>query len=484
MPLDIQQTSADKRLSPRHFHVFLSSPGDVGEERRIVEDVIQTRLAKDAFLRGRVTFDVISWDDPNAPTPMPANLSPQDAVIRFGRRPAECEIVIVVLWSRLGTHLDTAKFTKSNGEPYLSGTEWEYEDAANADPPPDVLLYRRTEKPRIDIDDPELAAKKKQYELVNTFLARFHNADGSFAGSVTDYAAPDALEQRLVSDLTNLLSRRIGVADAAMAERLATLERIADEAIAAKEALERQVRELSEQQTLKDDTIRSLNAAVEALTAQARERQEVSGIETALQQLAANNVSGAVAIFQDVLDRKEADGKRKEAESKKALQEAAAAARHLGALASLQDTQGALAAYRRAANLEPEDVWTWIAIADLEVQGGTLDRAKEAAERARAVAQSTDSERDLSVSQEKIGDVLTCRRRWRATGPPSPSASAWPAPTRAMPAGSGILLFHIGAWPGMGISRTSTGDRWSAFCRPSKRKGDWLLLTKSGFRSL
>ena len=97
MPLDDPRASADKGLSPRHFHVFLSSPGDVAEERRLVEDVIQTRLAKDAFLRGRVTFDVISWDDPDAPTPMPANLSPQEAVIRFSRRPAGCEIVIIIL---------------------------------------------------------------------------------------------------------------------------------------------------------------------------------------------------------------------------------------------------------------------------------------------------------------------------------------------------------------------------------------------------
>jgi hypothetical protein len=48
MPLDIQQAASDKGLSPRHFHVFLSSPG-VAKERRIVEEVIQTQLAKDAF---------------------------------------------------------------------------------------------------------------------------------------------------------------------------------------------------------------------------------------------------------------------------------------------------------------------------------------------------------------------------------------------------------------------------------------------------
>jgi hypothetical protein len=38
MPLDVQQTWLDKGLSPPHF---LSSPGDVGEERRIVEEVTQ-----------------------------------------------------------------------------------------------------------------------------------------------------------------------------------------------------------------------------------------------------------------------------------------------------------------------------------------------------------------------------------------------------------------------------------------------------------
>lgn len=303
----------------------------------------------------------------------------------------------------------SSRLSKPNGQPYLSGTEWEYEDAASAEPPPDILLYRRTERPRIDIDDPELDEKKRQYGLVSAFLARFRNPDGSLAGSVTDYPAPEALAQRLVSDLTGLLSRRIGFADAAAADRLAALERIADEAIAAKQALERQVGELREQQALKDDIIRSLNAAVEALAAQARDRQEVAGIETALQHLAANKVSDAVAIFEEVVDRKEAEGKHKEAASRKAFGEAAAAARHLGALLSLQDTQGALAAYRRAAELEPEDVWTWIAVADLEVQGGTLARAKEAAERALAVALSTDNPRDLSVSHNKIGDVLVAQ---------------------------------------------------------------------------
>ena len=114
---------------PQHLRVFLASPGDVADERALARHLLKDELPYDPLLRGRVTFDVVSWDDPATPTPMPARLTPQEAVIQFETKPSECDIVIVVLWSRLGTHLDLSKFQKANGEPYLSGTEWEYEDA-------------------------------------------------------------------------------------------------------------------------------------------------------------------------------------------------------------------------------------------------------------------------------------------------------------------------------------------------------------------
>jgi hypothetical protein len=111
-----------------HLRVFLASPGDVADERALALRLLKDDLPVDPFLRGRVTFDVVSWDDPAAPTPLPARLTPQEAVIQFETKPSECDIVIVVLWSRLGAHLDLTKFQKTNGDPYLSGTEWEYED--------------------------------------------------------------------------------------------------------------------------------------------------------------------------------------------------------------------------------------------------------------------------------------------------------------------------------------------------------------------
>jgi len=130
----------------------------------------------------------VSWDDPASSTPMPATIIPQEAVNRFGPKPSECDIVAVILWSRLGTHLDVTAFHKEpGGEPYLSGTVWEFEDAWNAQPRPEILVYQRTEEPKVGLRDPDLPEKRRQYERVGQFLARLKNPDGSLRGGSTPY---------------------------------------------------------------------------------------------------------------------------------------------------------------------------------------------------------------------------------------------------------------------------------------------------------
>ena len=105
------------------MRVFLSSPADVFEERKVARDMLE-KLPREPLLRGRVTIDVVSWDDPDAPAPMMANLSPQDAVNRGLPTPAECDLTVVILWGRFGTPL--AQPRKKDGTAYMSGTEWEY----------------------------------------------------------------------------------------------------------------------------------------------------------------------------------------------------------------------------------------------------------------------------------------------------------------------------------------------------------------------
>ena len=94
------------KSTPLHLRVFLASPGDVAHERTLVREPLKDELPYDPFLRSRVTFDVVSWDDPAAPTPLPARLTPQEAVIQFETKPSNCDVVVIVLWSRLGTHFD------------------------------------------------------------------------------------------------------------------------------------------------------------------------------------------------------------------------------------------------------------------------------------------------------------------------------------------------------------------------------------------
>jgi hypothetical protein len=158
--------------APRLFRIFLSSPGDVSEERQLARKVIKEELPVDPFLRGRVALDVVSWDDPGAPVPMLAHLTPQEAVDRGLPKPSECDFVVVILWGRFGSPLEDSR-RKPDGERYLSGTEWEYEDAVSAKPAPEILIYRRTEKVFLDADDPELDAKREQRERVKKFFAQF-----------------------------------------------------------------------------------------------------------------------------------------------------------------------------------------------------------------------------------------------------------------------------------------------------------------------
>lgn len=58
----------------QHVRVFVSSPGDVDEERKLTRAVVKDKLPVFPFLRDRVTFDLVSWDDPDARTPTPAHL--------------------------------------------------------------------------------------------------------------------------------------------------------------------------------------------------------------------------------------------------------------------------------------------------------------------------------------------------------------------------------------------------------------------------
>jgi HEAT repeat protein len=198
----------DAKPTLQHLRVFLASPGDVADERALVRRLLKDDLPYRTFLRGLVTFDVVSWDDPAAHIPMLATLTPQGSVNRGMPKPSACDIVVVVLWSRMGTPLPD-DFRKLDDTSYLSGTEWEYEDAVKAKPAPEVLVYRRTPAAPLDPDDPKFNDKLDQYQRVKQFFTRFTNPDGSFKGGYTTYDTPTAFRELLAKDLEASIKCRL-----------------------------------------------------------------------------------------------------------------------------------------------------------------------------------------------------------------------------------------------------------------------------------
>jgi hypothetical protein len=60
---------------PLHLRIFISSPGDVQDERNLTRQLIKDELPYDPLLRGRLTLDAVAWDDPAAGVPMLATMT-------------------------------------------------------------------------------------------------------------------------------------------------------------------------------------------------------------------------------------------------------------------------------------------------------------------------------------------------------------------------------------------------------------------------
>jgi hypothetical protein len=194
-------------MDPLRLTIFLSSPGDVLEERAAARDVI-AQLSKSHLLSGRVVLEAVGWDDPDAPVSMPANLTPQQAVIRGMMKPSDCDIVVVVFGSRMDTPLSPEEGLNAGGQPYLSGTEWEFEDAVNAESQrdkPTVLLYRRARLNlnASDPDDPKFQNELSQRREVNRFFDEQRKKRRFFV----EFADISEFTSRLRNDLEDSVNR-------------------------------------------------------------------------------------------------------------------------------------------------------------------------------------------------------------------------------------------------------------------------------------
>ncbi|MHB8625590.1 MAG: hypothetical protein ACYDBJ_29215 [Aggregatilineales bacterium] len=190
-------------------------------ERALAAKVLE-ELPLDPLLKGKVTIEVVAWDQPGSATPMQATITPQEAINRGMPLPAQCDIVIVIFWARMGTPLSDS-FKKADGSRFQSGTEWEYLNAVEAARQstkgskkpscPQVIVYRRTQDPGFDVNDPSHKDKITQWNRVKAFFATFTAPDGSILGGVNSYESPDHFRQQFEQHMKKLIDQLLALPD-------------------------------------------------------------------------------------------------------------------------------------------------------------------------------------------------------------------------------------------------------------------------------
>lgn len=187
-----------------HLKIFISSPGDVPEERKAAQEAIKA-LNADPLLEGKVNLEAKAWDNPAAPVPLAGNEVPQSTVNRYLGPPAACDLCIVMLWSRIGS--PPADLRRQDGTPYASGTVWEYENAKEAKVT--AFVYRRTEPPTYPLGAPGRDQAEAGYQAVKRFFEQFRRADGSLEGGYNEYAKPAQFGPLLKDHIRHFLAHRL-----------------------------------------------------------------------------------------------------------------------------------------------------------------------------------------------------------------------------------------------------------------------------------
>jgi WD40 repeat protein len=182
--------------------IFVSSPGDVAEERALTERVI-ARLAEE--WSHSLSISSFLWEH----EPLRATATYQDEIGRLCR-PSEADVVVCLLWCRFGSRLP-ASITRPDGTTYSSGTEYELEDAAagydRTGVRPALLVYKKTARLLVDIDDPFYAERRWQKDELDAFLSAWsQNADGTAKRSVHYFQNPSEFEVLIERHLDKLLS--------------------------------------------------------------------------------------------------------------------------------------------------------------------------------------------------------------------------------------------------------------------------------------
>lgn len=180
--------------------LFVSSPGDVRDERQVVGRVVERIQAR---YWNFVRIEPVLWEK----EPLRATAHFNEELIR----PSDCDLFVCILWSRLGSPLPS-QFNRADGTRFDSGTEWELveateafeqrQTAGEAKAKPDILVYRRMSE--------AVSADPQQVEKLQHFCKDFFfNDDGTIRRAFSPYQTIDEFATLWEQHLEKMVLRQI-----------------------------------------------------------------------------------------------------------------------------------------------------------------------------------------------------------------------------------------------------------------------------------
>ncbi len=199
------------------IRIFISSPGDVQEERERARSVVHQLRRRYA---GRLDLRALLWEE----LPLTADMSFQQGIDVVLSEDG-VDIAVFILWSRLGSPTGPL-MVGEQGRPYRSGTEREWDlmwrarercQREGSPPRPSIIVYTRKdeisfeERLRGKPDDVK-AQEVAQKLLVTQFIKEeFHDAEKGFnIRAFHSFDQPTTFARQLRSHLTKLLDSLTG----------------------------------------------------------------------------------------------------------------------------------------------------------------------------------------------------------------------------------------------------------------------------------
>ncbi len=187
----------------RSIKLFVSSPYDVRAERRRVQIVVDRLNATFSDLK----IDCYRWEDGHyflANETFPAQI-PQASSF---------DIVVGILWSRLGVPPPESFERMADGRPYPSGTAYELitamQSGGHAESGADVMVYRKTAPVSLPTRrSDEQQEKLQQMEQLTSFMEEwFYNDQSGFRAAFHEFESTDDFDHVLETHLKAWLDEK------------------------------------------------------------------------------------------------------------------------------------------------------------------------------------------------------------------------------------------------------------------------------------